>query len=213
MRRYMAIVFPILVAALVVYVSGSAGSARHATPAARKPTPPGQQTTITSTSRTTSTPGTTSTSTTVITATRTDCRWRQYPDGAISTDPGCAPGQINPAVPGHTAHTICNRAWLATASGTQPSTTTKDKLLIEYQLPGSPQTYVAADIIPVEDGGSATSPLNLYPLPLGGWGGQETRTIIADELHNDICSHRITVARAAQLLEGDWLSHGLPNND
>jgi hypothetical protein len=213
MRRYMTIAFAILVAALVVYVIGSAGSARRATPAVRQPTPPTQQTTITPTSATTSTPRTTSTSTTVITSTRSDCRWRQYPDGAISTDPACAPGQINPTVPGHTAHTICNRAWLAKASTTQPSTTTKDKLLIEYQLPGSPLIYIAADVIPVQDGGSPTSPLNLYPLPLGGWGGQQTRTIVADELHNQICSHRTTVARAAQLLESDWLSDGLPDTD
>ena len=66
--------------------------------------------------------------------------------------------------------------------------------------------------MPVEDGGSPTSPLNLYPLPLNGYGGQ-TREMVADQLHDEICSHKITVAQAANTLEGDWLSNGLPDDD
>ena len=34
--------------------------------------------------------------------------------------------------------------------------------------------------------------------------------MVADQLHNEICSHRITIAQAAKTLEGDWLSKGLP---
>ena len=113
----------------------------------------------------------------------------------------------------NTAQTVCNRAWVATASRLQPSQTTLDRLLIEYQLPGNPVTYALARVIPVEDGGSATSPLNLYPLPLNGFGGQQTRTVVANQLHDEICAHKITIAQAAKTLEGDWLSKGLPDND
>ena len=86
-------------------------------------------------------------------------------------------------------------------------------MLIDYQLPGNPATYVIAHVVPVNDGGSATSALNLYPLPLNGYGGQITRTMVADQLHDDICSHKITIADAAKTLEGDWLSAGLPDDD
>jgi len=206
MRRYLAIVLAVLAAVLVVYVIGSAGSARQAKRTAAKETPLRQ---TTPTSSQTTAPRIT----TVGGAIRTDCRWRLYHDGAIGTDPACAPGKINPAVIGHTAQTICTRAWLASATRLQPSTSTKDVLLYEYQLPGSPLTYVAAQVVPVEDGGSPTSRLNLYPLPLNGWGGQETRAMVADQLHDEICSHQITVAQAAKLLEGDWLSRGLPDDD
>jgi len=229
-RRYLAIALPILVALLVAYVAGAAGSAHHAKQAAPKPPPSSQQTT---TSRITTPPTTTAALTTtkpratpsprataaahttqaVITATRTDCRWRLYHDGAIGTDRSCAPGLINPAVVGHTAQTVCNRAWLASANRLESPPQTKGQLLIEYQLPGNPLTYVAARVIPVEDGGSSTSPLNVYPLPINGWGGQETRTLVADQLHDEICADRITVAQAASMLEGDWLSNGLPDNN
>ena len=55
--------------------------------------------------------------------------------------------------------------------------------------------------------------MNLYPLPLNGFGGQQTQTVVANQLHDEICSHKITIAQAARTLEGDWLSKGLPNND
>jgi len=65
----------------------------------------------------------------------------------------------------------------------------------------------------VQDGGSPTSPQNLYPLPLNGFGGQQTQTVVANQIHDEICSHKITIAQAAKTLESDWLSKGLPNND
>ena len=199
MKRYLAMVLAVLAAVLVVYVIGSAGSARQAKRTAAKGTPSRQPTPPRIT--------------TVGGAIRTDCRWRLYHDGAIGTDPSCAPGLINPAVVGHTAQTVCNRAWLASANRLESPPQTKGQLLIEYQLPGNPLTYVAARVIPVEDGGSSTSPLNVYPLPINGWGGQETRTLVADQLHDEICADRITVAQAASMLEGDWLSNGLPDNN
>ena len=99
MRRLLAAAVSILVTLAVLYVIGSAGSAWHpkATttsnplPAAGTPTRPA--TTETSTAQTT----------TVITATRTDCRRRQYRDGAIASDPACAPGKLDPAATGNLA--------------------------------------------------------------------------------------------------------------
>ena len=52
-----------------------------------------------------------------------------------------------------------------------------------------------------------------YPLPLNGFGGLRTQTMVANQFHDEICSRKITIAQAAQTLEGDWLSKGLPDND
>jgi hypothetical protein len=60
---------------------------------------------------------------------------------------------------------------------------------------------------------AAAPPAPRYPLPLNGFGGQQTRTLVADQLHDEICSHKITVAQAAKTLESGWLSRGLPDDD
>lgn len=127
--------------------------------------------------------------------------------------PRALPERSIPAVREHLRETICRSDWLARAEPLQLPTILKDRLLIDYQLPGNPATYVIAHVVPVDDGGSATSALNLYPLPLDGYGGQMTRTMVADQLHDEICAHKITVADAAKTLEGDWLSAGLPDDD
>ena len=226
MRRFSAAALPILVLLVVLYVIGSAGSARQAKSTSPGLVPPTQQAGTSTSPSTTPRQAATATprspvpasssqprTTTVITANRTDCRWRRYGDGAIGTDPSCARGDLDPAVTGNTAQTICSGAWVTAARRRQPPPSTLDTLLIEYQLPGNPVTYALARVIPVEDGGSPTSAENLYPLPLDGFGGQQTRTAVANQLHDEICSHRITVIQAAKTLEGDWLSKGLPGSD
>ena len=40
-----------------------------------------------------------------------------------------------------------------------------------------------------------------------------TRTMVADQFHDEICAHKITIADAAKTFEGDWLSAGLPDDD
>ena len=153
MRRFLAVALPILVMLVVLYVIGSAGSARHAKSASPRLLPPAQQA-LTTTSRSITAPqettppplrtapptSTDSQTTTVITAKRTDCRWRRYRDGAIGTAPSCAPGKLDPAVTGNTAQTVCSGAWVTAASRRQPPPSTLDRLLIEYQLPGNPVT-------------------------------------------------------------------------
>lgn len=200
--KRLAIIFSLLVAVLVVYQVGTGGSGsptRTQAPTGTRRAEPIM-----------SSPTTTKRTAPPITAARTDCHWRRYSDGAIASDRRCAPGRLNPAVAGHTAQTICSRAWVASADELHRATITRDRLLIEYQLPGSPLTYVVAHVIPVQDGGSATSPANLYPLPLNGWGGEHTQTVVSDRLHAKICSGKITVAQAARILRGDWLAKGLP---
>lgn len=217
MRRYLVLLLPVLVMLAVLHAIGSAGTAPHSTSTSPSLLPPAQHAATTATQAPTTSPPPvtppTAQTTTPITAPRTDCRWRRYHDGAIGNDPDCAPGELDPAVTANTARTICSQAWAAAASKLQPPATTLEKLLIEYHLPGPVYTYALARVIPVEDGGSPTSTKNLYPLLLNGFGGQQTRTLVASQLHDEICSHKITVTQAAKTLEGDWLSKGLPNSD
>ena len=160
MKRLLAAADAVLVMLGVLYVIGSTGSARHASATTTPVLPAAEQAARTAT-RPTATHTATAQTTTVITAPRTNCRWRQYHDGAIASDPSCAPGKLNPAATANTAQTVCNPAWLAANSHIQPPPSTLDKLLIEYQLPGNPVTYALVRVIPVQDGGSPTSPLNL----------------------------------------------------
>jgi len=146
----------------------------------------------------------------VVTSSRTDCRWHHYRDGALGSDPSCAPGALDPAVAGHAARTICNPRWLAATGGGRLPPETRDRLVIDYQLPGPVSSYVVARVVPIEDGGSPTDPRNLYVLPLDGWGGERTQAVVADRLHNQICAHRVTVAQAARTLEGNWLGRRVP---
>jgi hypothetical protein len=146
----------------------------------------------------------------MITAPRTDCRLRRYRDGAIGSDRACAPGALDPAVLGHTAQTICNTRWLVAVERTHLAPATRDRLVIEYQLPGPSISYVVARVIPIEDGGSPVDPRNLYVLPLNGWGGERTQAVVADRLHEQICARELTVVQAAKMLERDWLRKGVP---
>ena len=208
MRRSLPIAVAIVVVLLAISRISSAGGTHQATHAAAKTTTAPRQPARVSTATSTATQ-----TTTAITAPATECRWRRFRDGAIGADPACAPGQLDAGVVGHVGQTICDESWVAAATRLEPPPGTKDKLLIEYRLPGNPVTYTVAHVIPVEDGGSPTSPRNLYPLALTGYGGQETHTAVAEKLNDEICDHKITVAQAAKTLKGDWLSRGLPDDD
>jgi len=138
-----------------------------------------------------------------------ECFYVTYPDGAVSPDPRCSPGQINPAAAAHPRSTICDPAWLARLP--KPAARVIAGLAVRYGATAF--AYVPAYVIPPQDGGSPTSPANQWPEPLNGWGGFHTRDPVTDELNDRICSGTETVAAAARLLEGDWLSQGIPDDD
>ena len=208
MRRSLPVAVAIVVVLLAISRISSAGSAHQATRAAAKATTAPRQPVGVSSAISTATQ-----TTTAITAPGPECRWRRFRDGAIGADPSCAPGQLDAAVVAHIGQTICDESWVAAATRLDRPPAIKDKLLIEYRLPGNPATYTVARVIPVEDGGSPTSPRNLYPLALTGYGGQETHTAVAEKLNDEICDTKITMAQAEKTLRRDWLSRGLPDDD
>jgi hypothetical protein len=142
------------------------------------------------------------------------CQYRQFPDGALAADPRCTPGALNPAAVANPAATICRRAYLADLGHAAAALRRhKLELMIRYGSPGNPSAFVLAQVVAAKDGGSATDPHNLWPMPRDGWGGARTEAIVVNLLHEQICDRRLTVVQAARLLKGDWLRRGLPDED
>ncbi|MBV9048435.1 MAG: hypothetical protein JOY58_09215 [Solirubrobacterales bacterium] len=150
-------------------------------------------------------------------ATRADqstCRYRRFSDGAIGADPGCTPGALNPAAVADPYRTICQRRYLAMLAKVEASVHgLKVPLMIRYGSAGNASTYVLAQRLPAEDGGSPTNPDNLWPMPVDGWGGALTESAVANSVHEQICEGKVTVRQAARFLEGDWLRRGIPDDD
>jgi hypothetical protein len=138
-----------------------------------------------------------------------ECFYLTYADGAVSPDPRCSPGAINPTAAAHPHTTLCNPASLTRLS--KPAPKINNELLSRYGA--NPSAYVPAYVVPPQDGGSPTNPANEWPEPLNGWGSFHTRDPVVDRLHDQICTGKETVAAAAQLLERDWLSQGIPDDD
>lgn len=142
------------------------------------------------------------------------CHYRTFPDGAIGADPNCTPGALNPAAIADPPRTICRHRYLGKLEAAYARMQgLKVELLIRYKSVGNPSTYVLAQRVPAEDGGSPTDLSNLWPMPLEGWGGALTESAVANALHEQICEGRETVRQAAQVLEGDWLRRGIPDDD
>ena len=202
MRRYLIILFAWLVAGCSVgYTTTTTKSAGAAAPS-----------TSTSSSAMTTASSSTAAITTIPSA--TSCQYRLFGDGAIGADPRCTPGVLNAAAAANPQKTICQRSYLArlekAAAGVEHL---KIAMMIRYGSAGNPSTYVLAQLVPVEDGGSPTDPKNLWPILLDGWGGARTQAVVANAVHARICNGKTTVGQAAQLFEGDWLSRGVPDTD
>ncbi len=142
------------------------------------------------------------------------CRYRRFADGAIGADPRCTSGALNPAAVADPYETICRRRYLTMLMKVEPSVQgLKVPLMIRYGSSGNASTYVLAQRVPAEDGGSPTSSNNLWPMPVDGWGGALTESAVANSVHEQICEGKVTVRQAARFLEGDWLRRGIPDDD
>ena len=173
---------------------------------------PGAASTSASTSRSATTTASSSTATTLASA--TSCQYRLFADGAIGADPRCTPGAPNPAAVANPEKTICQQSYLAKLGKAEAGVQhLKLAMMIRYGSAGNPSTYVLAQLVPVEDGGSPTDPKNLWPILLDGWGGARTQAVVANAVHAQICVGKVTVRQAAQLFKGDWLSRGIPDTD
>lgn len=129
-------------------------------------------------------------------------------------DHACTPGATNPAVtPANLAGTVCKSGWTATV---RPPASYTDALKRQQMAaygfpPGTALSTVEEDhLVPLEVGGSPTSPLNLWPEPWDGARGAHAKDAIENRAHRDLCDGRITLVQAQAVFLGDFWTAALP---
>jgi hypothetical protein len=115
------------------------------------------------------------------------------------------PGALNPDVTQATiGATICVHGWTRTVRPSSDYTgSLKLRQMGEYGVSGPPSGYQEDHLISLELGGAPDDPRNLWPQPRP-WADRVDR--VENELNDDVCSGRLTLA-AAQERESA-LKHG-----
>jgi hypothetical protein len=141
-----------------------------------------------------------------------------YPRSARTT-----PGALDPRVTEDAVkQTICDATFL---EALQPSIAyadaTKDRMRTRQRLPGRSDNYQLDHLVPLELGGSATSPRNLWLQPYGDashplvatdkWPddgsvlpGAHQKDEVETRLKNDVCDGRTTLKEAQDKIRTDW---------
>ncbi|MDD2878040.1 MAG: hypothetical protein PHT60_13425 [Acidiphilium sp.] len=121
------------------------------------------------------------------------------------------PGAVNPAVTAQTIdNTICVRGWTRTvrppAHYTEPL---KKAQIRSYGYEDRrPWHYEEDHLIPLDIGGSPTSPLNLWPEPHLGpeqWGSYAKDRLEA-RMVRLVCRHEISLHRAQSMMAENWIA-------
>jgi hypothetical protein len=129
-----------------------------------------------------------------------------YSESPYPASPTRTPGRVNPAVRQSTIHsTICVAGW---TTGVRPpqSYTSRLKLLQmrQYRVTGPPSAYEEDHLIPLELGGAARDPKNLWPEP-------RPRADAVDKLETSlrrqVCSGTITLVSARTRISR--IKHGI----
>jgi hypothetical protein len=115
----------------------------------------------------------------------------------VRADPRLTPGALNPDVTQATiGSTICVAGWTKTIRPpTSYTNGLKLKQLADYGLTGPPSGYQEDHFISLELGGDPTDPRNLWPEPYPRASEVDR---IENELNEDVCSGRLTLAEAQQ---------------
>lgn len=122
-------------------------------------------------------------------------------------DPHCTPGAVNLSVTqADISSTICKRGWTATV---RPSVSYTEALkirqIVQYGYTDtSLSDYEEDHLIPLELGGSPTSPQNLWPEPHAGQFGSYTKDKAENTARAAVCSGSMTLAAAQHAFATDW---------
>jgi hypothetical protein len=105
--------------------------------------------------------------------------------------------------------TICVRGWTATVRPPESYTETlKREQIAQYgDYAGAGLSgYEEDHLIPLELGGSPTSPLNLWPEAHAGTEGSYVKDGVEDTLNHAVCDGRVKLVPAQQAIAIDWES-------
>jgi hypothetical protein len=122
-------------------------------------------------------------------------------------DPSCTPGATNPSVTqADISQTICKSGWTATVrppeSYTEPL---KYKQMAAYGDTQPVSYYEEDHLIPLELGGSPTSPLNLWPEP---GSSPNPKDAVENAAKRAVCSGQMTLVAAQQAIASNWIAFG-----
>ena len=141
--------------------------------------------------------------------------WHHYsriaPAADALPDPSLTPGALNPAVTqGDIYATICVRGWTrAVRPPEQYTERLKRRQIREYGYRDRwLRDYEEDHLIPLELGGSPTSPRNLWPEPhhvAGGWGSYR-KDRLENRLNHLVCSGRLRLAAARRAIARNWIA-------
>lgn len=125
----------------------------------------------------------------------------------VLPDPICTPGATNPHVSqSDIGSTICSAGWTETVrppeSYTEPL---KYQQMTEYGDGGSAGGFEEDHLIPLELGGSPTSPLNLWPEP---GATPNLKDSVENAANRAVCDGRMTLDQAQQAIVSDWITLG-----
>ena len=125
----------------------------------------------------------------------------------VLPDPTCTPGATDPAVtPATIDQTICREGWTSTVRPPEDYTENlKRDQMAEYGETNPISDYEEDHLIPLELGGSPTSPLNLWPEP---GASPNPKDAVEDAANSAVCDGRMTLAAAQQAIATNWIAFG-----
>jgi hypothetical protein len=137
---------------------------------------------------------------------RSRCHCYAYVRGPIVPDRRCAPGAWNAAAVTDPQATICRAGYLRRVHDAVVAVNEREagRLYVAYGATGALSGYRVDHLVGVADGGSATSPDNLWLEPASQ---AEAKRRVEAQLHKRICAGEMTVAQA-MVLEGNWEVEG-----
>jgi hypothetical protein len=118
-------------------------------------------------------------------------------------NPRCTPGALNPAVTQATiGQTICVEGWTDTVRPPE-SVSEPEKLasMESYADSGPPSVYEYDHFVPLELGGAANDPRNLWPEP---GASPNPKDVVEDELRQKVCAGEMTLAAAQRTIVANW---------
>ena len=131
--------------------------------------------------------------------------------GVVLPNHTLTPGATNPAVTQATIHaTICLTGYTKTVrpSSTYTTALKRRQLAAGYTYRGDLDTsdYEEDHLISLELGGSPASVKNLWPEPYAATEGARVKDKIENELHDLVCSGRLSLRTAQRLIATNWWS-------
>jgi hypothetical protein len=120
-------------------------------------------------------------------------------------DPRCTPGAVDPGVTqSNIAVTICHDGYAASVRPPESVTTPEKRAsMAAYGDTGPPGDYEYDHLVPLELGGAANDPRNLWPEP---GASPNPKDALEDRLRALVCSGRLGLAGAQREIATDWIA-------